>query len=76
MAVIVPAADEEEHIGDCLSAIQAAAGCLYQETGIPARVILVLDRCLDQTAAIARRSAGVELVTVSARKFWDERRVG
>ena len=57
MAVIVPAADEEEHIGGCLSAIGTAAGCLYRETGIPARVILVLDRCLDQTAAIARRSA-------------------
>ena len=76
MAVIVPAADEEERIGDCLSAIRAAAGCLYRETGILARVILALDRCLDQTAAIARRSAGVELVTASARNVGAARRAG
>jgi hypothetical protein len=74
--VIVPAADEEEHIGDCLSAIRAAADCLYRETGIPARVILVLDRCLDQTAAIARRSGGVELVTAGARNVGAARRAG
>jgi glycosyltransferase involved in cell wall biosynthesis len=76
IAVIVPAADEEEHIGDCLSAIRAAAGCLHRRTGIPVRVILVLDRCLDQTTAIARRSAGVELVTVSARNVGAARRAG
>jgi len=76
MAVIIPAADEEEHIGDCLSAIRAAAGCLHRRTGIPVRVILVLDRCLDQTAAIARRSAGVELITVSARNVGTARRAG
>ena len=69
MAVIVPAADEEKHIGGCLSAIRAAAGCLHRRTGIPVRVILVLDRCLDQTEAIARRSAGVELVTVATSAF-------
>jgi glycosyltransferase involved in cell wall biosynthesis len=76
IAVIVPAADEEEHIGDCLSAIRAAAGCLHRRTGIPVRVILVLDRCLDQTAAIARRSAGVELITVSARNVGAARCAG
>jgi hypothetical protein len=76
MAVIVPAADEEEHIGDCLSAIRAAAAGLYRGAGIPVRVILVLDRCLDQTAAIARRSAGVELVTVSAGNVGAARRAG
>jgi glycosyltransferase involved in cell wall biosynthesis len=77
MAVIVPAADEEKHIGDCLLAIRAAAFRLCRETGIRARVILVLDRCLDQTAAIARRSAAdVELVTVSARNVGAARRAG
>ena len=76
IAVIVPAANEEEHIGGCLSAIRAAAGCLYRETGIPARVILVLDRCLDQTATIARRSARVELVTVSTGNVGAARRAG
>jgi Glycosyl transferase family 2 len=76
MAVIVPAADEEEHIGDCLSAIRAAAADLYRGAGIPVRVILVLDRCLDRTAAIAGRSAGVELVTVSARNVGAARRAG
>jgi Glycosyl transferase family 2 len=76
MAVIVPAADEEEHIGDCLAAIRAAAAELHRSAGIPVRVILVLDRCLDQTAAIARRSAGVELVTIGARNVGAARRAG
>jgi glycosyltransferase involved in cell wall biosynthesis len=76
MAVIVPAANEEEHIGDCLSAVRVAAGCLHRDAGIRARVILVLDRCLDQTAAIARRSAGVELITVSAGNVGAARRAG
>jgi hypothetical protein len=76
MAVIVPAADEEEHVGDCLSAIRAAAADVYRAAGIRVRVVLVLDRCLDQTAAIARRSAGVELVTAGARNVGAARRAG
>jgi glycosyltransferase involved in cell wall biosynthesis len=76
MAVIVPAADEEEHIGDCLAAIRAAVSYLHHGTGIAARVILVLDRCRDQTAAIAGRSAGVELITASARNVGAARRAG
>ena len=66
MAVIVPAADEEEHIGGCLSASMPRRACLYRDTGIPARLIVVLDRCQDPTAAIARRSAGWSCVTIAA----------
>ncbi|MEP7022630.1 MAG: glycosyltransferase [Actinomycetota bacterium] len=76
MAVIVPAADEEEHIGTCLSAIRAAAAYLCGGTGIPVRVIVALDRCQDQTAAIAGRFAGVELLTVAARSVGMARRAG
>ena len=76
IAVIVPAADEEQHIGACLSAIKTAAARLYHDTGIAARVILVLDQCQDQTAAVAARFAGVELITVSARNVGAARRAG
>lgn len=76
MAVIVPAADEEEHIGDCLSALQEARACLHRGTGIPVRIIVVLDRCQDRTAAIAGRFAGVERVTLAARNVGLARRAG
>jgi len=76
VAVIVPAADEEDDVGDCLAAIRAAASHLHRGTGTPVRVILVLDGCRDRTAAIAGRSAGVELVTVSARNVGAARRAG
>jgi glycosyltransferase involved in cell wall biosynthesis len=52
--VIVPARDEEELIGACIAALAAQVGvpkCAYE-------VILVLDRCTDDTEARARAAAG------------------
>jgi glycosyltransferase involved in cell wall biosynthesis len=76
MAVIVPAADEEEHIGDCLSALHEARDCLYRGTGIPVQLIVVLDRCQDRTAEIASRFTSVESVTLAARNVGLARRSG
>jgi glycosyltransferase involved in cell wall biosynthesis len=76
MAVVVPAADEEQTIGACLSAILAARMHLQRATGIPARIVVVLDSCQDQTASIAVRHAGAELVTISARNVGAARRAG
>jgi Glycosyl transferase family 2 len=74
MAVIVPAANEEDHIGGCLAAFQEARACLHRGTGIPVRVIVALDHCQDRTAAIAGRFTGVECVTLSARNVGLARR--
>jgi hypothetical protein len=76
MAVIVPAADEEEHIGDCLSAVSAAGACLYRGTGIGVRIVVVLDRCQDRTAVIAGQFTSVELVTLNARNVGVARPTG
>jgi len=76
MAVIVPAADEEEHIGDCLAAIDAAQAYLYRGTGIRAQTVVVLDRCQDQTPVIASRFTGVDLVTLDERNVGLARRAG
>jgi glucosyl-3-phosphoglycerate synthase len=50
--VVIPARDEEQHIGACLSALAAqSVGCDAFET------ILVLDVCNDATAQVAEQTA-------------------
>jgi glycosyltransferase involved in cell wall biosynthesis len=60
VTVVIPARDEEELIGRCLASVTRAA--------LPcnARIILVADRCTDDTVAIARTFAGVEVVEIDA----------
>ena len=44
IAVIVPAANEEQLIGNCLDGIRAARAHLYQASlGIQVRIVVVLD---------------------------------
>ncbi|HEY2770457.1 MAG TPA: glucosyl-3-phosphoglycerate synthase [Solirubrobacteraceae bacterium] len=50
--VVIPARDEEEHIGACLEALAA------QTVGVDAfETIVVLDHCVDRTEAVARERA-------------------
>ena len=65
LAVIVPAHDEEEHIGDCLQAVRIAARC-PRLNGERVLIVVVLDACTDQTRLIAR-SWGASVLSVDAR---------
>jgi hypothetical protein len=77
IAVIVPAANEERHIGKCLSSIAVAAASLHRShLNVRVQIIVVLDRCQDATADIARAAGGVRLVTIAAGSVGAARRAG
>jgi hypothetical protein len=53
MAIIVPACDEEERIALCLRSIRASTLLLQGEyPSVSCDVVVVLDRCADQTGAL------------------------
>jgi glycosyltransferase involved in cell wall biosynthesis len=77
VAVIVPAANEERGIGACLSSIIGARGQLYRSSGnVRVQIIVVLDSCVDATAAIVATFGGVRAVTVAAANVGVARRAG
>jgi glycosyltransferase involved in cell wall biosynthesis len=79
LAVIVPAADEQDHIGECLDAIREACIQLHvQPRGrrVRTRVIVVLDACRDASADIVAQRPGVVSVTATARNVGAARRLG
>jgi glycosyltransferase involved in cell wall biosynthesis len=78
VAVVVPAADEQDEIGACLEALQRARTALRRASGgtIRSRVIVVLDACRDATASIAASFADVETVVSTARCVGAARRIG
>lgn len=65
LGVVVPAHDEEDHIGACLASLRVAANC-PRLNGEPVIIIVGLDACSDQTGDIAR-SLGAATVAVEAR---------
>lgn len=67
IAVLIPAADEEERITRCLASVRVAARQLGAHASIPARVIVALDSCRDATAAACAAFGDVDTVTVTAR---------
>jgi glycosyltransferase involved in cell wall biosynthesis len=79
VAVIVPAADEEDHIADSLKAIRAARLHLQGDAvgrRIHVEVIVVLDNCHDGTADIVARHGGVRAVVGTGRNVGAARRLG
>lgn len=50
--VVVPARDEEEHLGACLGSVLAAAGLVRRVHGCDVGVTVVLDSCTDRSAAV------------------------
>jgi glycosyltransferase involved in cell wall biosynthesis len=78
LAVIVPAANEEQNIASCLASIAAARRHLSRSHAacVQVRVVVVLDSCQDQTAAIAARFNGVRSVTISAGRVGAARHAG
>ncbi|MEO7335304.1 MAG: glycosyltransferase [Caldimonas sp.] len=65
IAAIVPAHDEEEHIGPCLAALRIAA-MSHALGGEEVLLVVVLDACTDRTGAIAREMGAIT-VTVQSR---------
>ena len=81
VAVIVPAADEEDRIADCLLAIEdARRRVLKVEPGVVSvEVVVVLDACSDQTPAIVARFTAadhVHAITSDTRRVGAARRQG
>jgi glycosyltransferase involved in cell wall biosynthesis len=78
LAVIVPAANEEQTIAACLASITAARRHLARSRTavVQVEVFVVLDRCQDETAAVAARFPGVRPVIVSAGRVGAARHAG
>ena len=74
IGVVIPAHNEEQHIGMALAAIQRAAQhpCLLGEA---VQVLVVLDSCDDTTEAIAA-AHGVQSLAVDVRNVGSARAVG
>ena len=73
VGIVIPARDEEERIGACLSAVTAAVA----RSGCPAITCVVADRCTDATADRAG-AAGADVVLVNhlPRHVGDVRNLG
>ncbi|HEX9065413.1 MAG TPA: glycosyltransferase [Streptosporangiaceae bacterium] len=77
MAVIVPAANEEAVIGRCLASVAAARSSLYRSSvRAQVQILVVLDDCVDATAAIAARFADIRPLAIAARNVGAARRAG
>ncbi|AIR91101.1 glycosyltransferase [Pseudomonas cremoricolorata] len=74
IGVVIPAHNEARRLGRCLRAVHAAAA-QAQVLGHSVQVVVVLDRCSDSTAAIAKRH-GVDTVAVDAGNVGMARRAG
>jgi glycosyltransferase involved in cell wall biosynthesis len=74
LGVVVPACNEEEHIGACLRSLRIAARCprLNDEKVL---IVVALDACTDHTARIAR-SWGTAVVSVNSRNVGIARACG
>lgn len=74
--VVVPAHDEEELLGACLASIATATARLVADLpGLVVRTTVVLDRCTDQSGAVAA-TYGVDTVVVDAANVGVARAAG
>ena len=74
LGVVVPAHNEEAHIGACLASLRIATRC-PQLNGESVLLVVALDHCSDETERIAR-SWGAATVQVSARNVGVARACG
>lgn len=72
IGVVIPARDESATIANCLRSVKTAAARL----DVPVSIVVVADGCLDDTAAIARTFAGVEVVELESSNVGTARAVG
>jgi glycosyltransferase involved in cell wall biosynthesis len=79
VAVIIPAANEQDHISACLVAIERARRHLLNSSDVTVEVIVVLDDCRDSTPAIVARFAAqphVHAIVSTAHRVGAARRQG
>lgn len=76
VAVVIPAANEEQRIARCLAAVGAARRRLASHAGLQAEVIVVLDSCRDATAAICATFPCVTTITTTSQNVGAARRAG
>ncbi len=81
VAVVIPAADEQDRIAACLHAISHAAATLRNrrarhERAVTVDVIVALDACIDDTAAVVGRFPDVATISLDARQVGAARRAG
>jgi cellulose synthase/poly-beta-1,6-N-acetylglucosamine synthase-like glycosyltransferase len=77
VAVIIPAANEEQQIGRCLASVSAARARLYRTRAtISVRTLVVLDGCHDATAAVAAACGDVQSIPIAAASVGAARRAG
>jgi glycosyltransferase involved in cell wall biosynthesis len=74
LCIVIPAHNEEQRIAVCLRAV-LAAGRHPDLVGEPMRVVVALDHCTDDTAAVVREF-DVEVVRVAARNVGIARAAG
>ncbi|WAL40563.1 glycosyltransferase [Brevibacterium sp. BRM-1] len=68
ICAVVPACNEEDHIGACLAALDTARRVLAVEApGWSSHVVVVLDACTDATEEIVRQHPGVQAIRVQER---------
>ena len=74
IGVVIPAHNEEHHIGACLASLRLAAA-FPQLAGEQVMPVVVLDTCTDDTESVAA-AAGVRTVRLRARNVGRARAVG
>lgn len=62
VAVLIPARDEQDRIGQCLTSVQAA----IRHCSVEVSITVVADGCHDNTAAIARTFPDVQVVEMAS----------
>lgn len=74
VVVTVPAADEQDEIAGCLEAIESSIARLHRHTTVRGHVVVALDGCRDDTAAIVAGFPDVQTVACVARRVGTARR--
>ncbi|MFS2160759.1 glycosyltransferase family 2 protein [Pseudomonas sp. Pseusp122] len=74
IAVVIPAHNEARRLGRCLTAVKIAAR-EAEAAGHQVEILVVLDRCCDSSAVIARRH-GVQTLEIDAQNVGQARRAG
>ena len=73
IGIVIPAHNEEEHLSDCLLAIQQAVDEL--PASVQVRVLVVLDSCTDQSLKLVQR-AGINYLQCAVRCVGHARDLG
>ena len=75
VGIVVPARNEQDSLGACLSALRSAAAVARSSAGVRVHTVVVLDRCTDRTAEIAS-AAGIQTIRSRHGRVGTARRLG